>query len=163
MRSPVRKEMRLKPVVRGVRLDFTTSFLFGTPARRLTIECGLARFGDRHVPSRCVTGASEMNKLPNYDPAEHTPRPEDLLMTRRDLLRRTGMGMGTLSLALLLGENMVSTPAGGAELPQVPRSGHSMLAPRRPQFAGKAKRVIHIFAGGGPSHVDTFDPKPTLT
>jgi hypothetical protein len=82
-----------------------------------------------------------MNKLPNYDPAEHTPRPEDRFMTRRDLLRRTGMGMGTLSLAMLLGESMVSTPAVGAELAPAARSGRSALAPRRPQFAGKAKRV----------------------
>ena len=36
------------------------------------------------------------------------------------------------------------------------------LAPKQPQFPGKAKRVIHIFANGGPSHVDTFDPKPAL-
>ena len=34
--------------------------------------------------------------------------------------------------------------------------------PKAPQFPGKAKRVIHIFANGGPSHVDTFDPKPSL-
>jgi hypothetical protein len=38
----------------------------------------------------------------------------------------------------------------------------SPLAPRSPHFASKAKRVIHIFANGGPSHVDTFDPKPAL-
>ena len=36
------------------------------------------------------------------------------------------------------------------------------LAPRQPHFPGKAKRVIHIFANGGPSHMDTFDPKPAL-
>lgn len=36
------------------------------------------------------------------------------------------------------------------------------LAPRGPHFAPKVKRVIHIFANGGPSHVDTFDPKPAL-
>src|SRR5439155_11586835 len=36
------------------------------------------------------------------------------------------------------------------------------LAPRQPQFPGKAKRVIHLFMNGGPSHVDTFDPKPVL-
>jgi hypothetical protein len=43
-------------------------------------------------------------------------------------------------------------------------SGDSInpLAPRRPQFPGKAKRVVHIFLNGGPSHVDTFDPKPSL-
>ena len=34
--------------------------------------------------------------------------------------------------------------------------------PACPHFAPKAKRVIHIFANGGPSHVDTFDPKPAL-
>jgi len=37
------------------------------------------------------------------------------------------------------------------------------LAPRPPHFPAKAKRVIHIFANGGPSQVDTFDPKPALT
>src|SRR3982751_5289507 len=39
---------------------------------------------------------------------------------------------------------------------------HNPLAPRQPHFAAKAKHVIHIFAPGGPSHVDTFDPKPAL-
>jgi hypothetical protein len=38
----------------------------------------------------------------------------------------------------------------------------SPLAPRKPHFAPRAKRVIHVFANGGPSHVDTFDPKPLL-
>ncbi|MCA9164898.1 MAG: DUF1501 domain-containing protein, partial [Planctomycetales bacterium] len=36
------------------------------------------------------------------------------------------------------------------------------LAPKAPHFAPKAKRVIHLFMNGGPSHVDTFDPKPAL-
>jgi hypothetical protein len=36
------------------------------------------------------------------------------------------------------------------------------LAPRKPHFPGKAQRVIHLFMNGGPSHVDTFDPKPLL-
>lgn len=36
------------------------------------------------------------------------------------------------------------------------------LAVRKPHFAAKAKRVIHLFMNGGPSHVDTFDPKPLL-
>jgi hypothetical protein len=38
----------------------------------------------------------------------------------------------------------------------------SPLAPRGPHFPAKAKRVIHLFMNGGPSHVDTFDPKPAL-
>src|SRR3977135_1789058 len=36
------------------------------------------------------------------------------------------------------------------------------LTPKLPHFPSKAKRVIHLFANGGPSHVDTFDPKPLL-
>ena len=36
------------------------------------------------------------------------------------------------------------------------------LAPREPHFPAKAKHVIHLFMNGGPSHVDTFDPKPAL-
>jgi hypothetical protein len=38
----------------------------------------------------------------------------------------------------------------------------SPLAPKRPHFPAKAKRVVHLFMNGGPSHVDTFDPKPML-
>jgi hypothetical protein len=107
-----------------------------------------------------------MARLPNYDPAEHTPRLTDLAMTRREMLMRTGMGMGALSLGMLLRDT-----AFGAALPNAAvstsaarnaMSGVSPLSPRQPHFAGKAKRVIHIFASGGPSHVDTFDPKPTL-
>jgi hypothetical protein len=41
-------------------------------------------------------------------------------------------------------------------------SSISPLAPKAPHFPGKAKRVIHLFMNGGPSHVDTFDPKPAL-
>src|SRR5207248_10351096 len=36
------------------------------------------------------------------------------------------------------------------------------LAPKKPHIAPRAKRVIHVFANGGPSHLDTFDPKPAL-
>jgi hypothetical protein len=36
------------------------------------------------------------------------------------------------------------------------------LAPRKPHFPAKAKQVVHLFMNGGPSHVDTFDPKPAL-
>ena len=40
--------------------------------------------------------------------------------------------------------------------------GIDPMAPRGPHFAPKAKRVIHLFMNGGPSHMDTFDPKPEL-
>src|SRR5947209_7025118 len=75
-------------------------------------------------------------------------------LTRRDLLRRAGMGFASLGLAgLMASEGALATQNAVALNP---------LAPRQPHFPGKAKRVIHLFMNGGPSHVDTFDPKPAL-
>src|SRR5271155_3616617 len=85
----------------------------------------------------------------------HAPNPEHLALTRRDFLRRCGMGMGALGLAGLLG-NLGFVNNAQAD------NYTSPLLPKSPQFPAKAKRVIHIFANGGPSHVDTFDPKPAL-
>ncbi len=85
----------------------------------------------------------------------HKLSPEHLALTRREFLSRCGMGMGALSLASVMGNVLV--PSARAE------SFVSPLVPKAPQFPGKAKRVIHIFANGGPSHMDTFDPKPSLT
>ena len=75
--------------------------------------------------------------------------------TRREMLRRSGMGLGMIGLAGLFGNEMSRTA--------VADTGYqNPMAPKPPHFPGKAKRVIHIFANGGPSHVDTFDPKPLL-
>jgi hypothetical protein len=65
------------------------------------------------------------------------------ILTRRDFLLRSGMGLGMLGLADLYASD-------GALI-------------QKPHFAPKAKRIIHFFLNGGPSHVDTFDPKPMLT
>lgn len=100
-----------------------------------------------------------MRKLPNYDPAEHMLRPEDLCMTRREMLSKTGMGMGLLSLGMMLGQAPEALAAGSAVMPAGKKGP---LSPKQPHFKTKAKHVIHIFAGGGPSHVDTWDPKPSL-
>ena len=97
-----------------------------------------------------------MSRLPNYNPEEHTPRLEDAFMTRREMLTRTGMGMGAMSLAMLLGEGLYGARALADTVTANP------LAPKASHFAARAKHVIHIFAGGGPSHVDTWDPKPAL-
>jgi hypothetical protein len=81
----------------------------------------------------------------------HPRRLEDLFLTRRELLRRGGMSFGMLGLAgLVSGESRAAS------------SEISPLTPRKPHFAAKAKRVVHLFMNGGPSHVDTFDPKPLL-
>src|ERR1700677_1511554 len=87
--------------------------------------------------------------------SHHAPNLEHLALTRRDFLRRCGMGMGAIGLAELL-STLGWTNNANAE------SYISPLLPKAPQFPAKAKRVIHIFANGGPSHVDTFDPKPAL-
>src|SRR5437762_8059601 len=73
------------------------------------------------------------------------------MMSRRELLCRGGMGMGALMLADLMGQAL------GDDSPTL-----NPLSPKKGHFPGKAKRVIHIFANGGPSQVDTFDPKPAL-
>src|SRR5262245_66251488 len=79
------------------------------------------------------------------------------IFTRRDLLRRSGMGFASLGLAQLLqSEKLLQAQ------PSSPRTMTSPLASRQPHFPGKAKRVVHLFMNGGPSHVDTFDPKPAL-
>jgi hypothetical protein len=82
--------------------------------------------------------------------------PEDYFLTRRQFLGRVGMGLGGLSLAALLDPlDLVAAPG------PVTASSSSLL-PRAPHFPGKAKAVIHIFAQGAPSHVDTWDYKPML-
>ena len=89
----------------------------------------------------------------------HRPDPADLLLNRRDLLRRCGMGMGAVTLATLLGDIGALSPTVGASGVVEPVTP---LAPKFAHFPGRAKRVIHFFLNGGPSHVDTFDPKPAL-
>src|SRR5207237_2532323 len=75
-------------------------------------------------------------------------------------LMRTGMGFGALSLAAFLGVD--ATGALGASTAAAP-SASGPLAPKKSHFPVKAKAVIHLFASGGPSQVDTWDPKPELT
>ena len=79
------------------------------------------------------------------------------MLTRRDLLRRGGMGFGLLGLAgVMAGEGLLTASAEAASTNLNP------LAPRVPHFSAKARRVVHLFMNGGPSHIDTFDPKPLL-
>ena len=86
---------------------------------------------------------------------DHSPKPQDSFLTRRQMLQRCGMGMGALALGNLLGGAAFgSTDSGGGAI--------NPLAVKNPHFPGKAKRVIHLFMNGGPSQVDTFDPKPML-
>ncbi len=79
--------------------------------------------------------------------------------SRREFLTRTGVGMGLLGLTQLFGDAGLLTATARAADGSV---GVNPLAPKPPHFPAKAKRVIHLFANGGPSQVDTFDPKPML-
>jgi hypothetical protein len=76
-------------------------------------------------------------------------------LTRRDFLCRSGMGFAALGLAGLMSDTGLLAAGEAGSVP-------NPLAPRQPHFPAKAKRVIHLFMNGGPSHVDTFDPKPLL-
>ena len=77
---------------------------------------------------------------------------KDQFLTRREMLERCGFGLGALALTQFSGQ------AAAIQDPVMTNP----LAPKQPHFAPKAKRVIHLFMNGGPSQVDTFDPKPML-
>jgi hypothetical protein len=75
------------------------------------------------------------------------------LLTRRHFLRRTSAGLGAVAVASLLDPKLLAESA-------QPKGRPGILG--RPHFPAKARSVIYLFMAGGPSHVDTFDPKPTL-
>ncbi|HZL38524.1 MAG TPA: DUF1501 domain-containing protein [Tepidisphaeraceae bacterium] len=82
----------------------------------------------------------------------HRPNPADCSLSRRQMLQKCGMGMGALMLGGMLSSELRASQLGSL----------NPLVPKFPQYPAKAKRVIHLFMNGGPSHVDTFDPKPML-
>ena len=74
------------------------------------------------------------------------------LISRRTLLQRSAVGFGSLALASILADESITH--GGSTNP---------LATKSPVVSAKAKRIIFLMMSGGPSQVDTFDPKPRLT
>src|SRR5262245_62047094 len=83
-------------------------------------------------------------------------------LTRRDLLCRIGGGFGALGLTSVLSDAGALTSRARAETPSEAVVPNNPMAPKPSQFPARAKRVIFLFMNGGPSHVDTFDPKPML-
>ena len=71
------------------------------------------------------------------------------MLSRREMLAQAGTGLGLLALGPLLADDQ-------------PTRSLDPLAPKKPHFAPKVKRVIHVYLNGGPSQIDTFDPKPAL-
>ena len=72
-------------------------------------------------------------------------------ITRRSMLQRSAGGFGWLALQAMLGREAAQAAV------------DNPLAPKQPQFPARAKRIVFLLMKGGPSHVDTFDPKPLLT
>src|SRR5580658_7505245 len=86
-------------------------------------------------------------------------------ISRRKALCQAGTGMGILGLLGLLGDSGYLGTAAQAGDPIIGKGAsrfRGSLFPRAPHFPAKVKHVIHIYLNGGPSQVDTFDPKPLL-
>jgi hypothetical protein len=82
-----------------------------------------------------------------------------MLRTRREMLQRAGAGFGMIGLA---GTLQAAGLLGAAKADSAGAAAIGDAAIRHPHFAPRAKRVIFLMMNGGPSHVDTFDPKPAL-
>lgn len=80
--------------------------------------------------------------------------PDTIPTSRRQFLKSAGGGFGMLALSALMAEQ---NPLAAADLASV-----NPLAPKKPHFEATAKRVIFLFMSGGPSHLETFEPKPEL-
>jgi len=79
-------------------------------------------------------------------------------LSRRAMLRQAASGFGGLALLALMGDK-----ASGGLLKSDAQKGVNSLAPRLTHFPPRARNVIFLYMDGGPSQVDTFDPKPRLT
>ena len=79
--------------------------------------------------------------------------------SRREFLETSAFGLGAMALSHLLdAEGLLASPGAGGALTTA-----DPLAAKTTHFPAKARSIIYIFMQGGPSHVDTFDPKPMLT
>ena len=72
--------------------------------------------------------------------------------TRREFIQDAFCGFGSIALASILQQQQLRADDGVI----------NPLAPKRPHRSPKAKAVIFLFMSGGPSHLETFDPKPLL-
>src|SRR5262245_59921439 len=88
-----------------------------------------------------------------------SPIPQSVLhnphgyLSRRDMLAQAGYGFGAIALSGMLNRDVAQADPLNPE-PRIPNP--------RPHYLSKAKSAIFLFMEGGPSHIDTFDPKPEL-
>ena len=92
-------------------------------------------------------------------------RPHRRPLGRREMLRQSAAGFGSLALTALLAQESSAAKRKNRNSKPQPQNSKldNPLAVKEPHFPGKAKRVIFLFMHGGPSQVDTFDYKPLLT
>ncbi|MDQ3622634.1 MAG: DUF1501 domain-containing protein [Verrucomicrobiota bacterium] len=91
--------------------------------------------------------------LPRLFPCSGRHASHDLL-TRREMLRKSAGGLGGIALSWLLAQSGLARAS--APCPAL------NLLPKPPHFAPRARNVIFLYMGGGPSHMDLLDPKPLL-
>jgi len=86
---------------------------------------------------------------------QHRPQIADYFLTRREFVNKFGMGMAGLGMGAMMASDLLEGKVAAS-------TSLSPLEPKNPHFPAKAKHVIHVFSQGGPSHIDTWDPKPEL-
>lgn len=87
---------------------------------------------------------------------------EPIQPSRRRLLQSAAVGFGHLALSAMLGDEARAEAHKAAAQQSAGRTKADPLLPKTPHFKPRAKRMVFMFMKGGPSHVDTFDPKPRL-
>lgn len=94
----------------------------------------------------------------------HCNRFRKMPMSRREMLTTCANGFGAMALAALLGDSAYAgvTPGETEAIENGKSKIGNPLSPRTSHFPAKAKSIIFLFMDGGPSQVDTFDPKPRL-
>lgn len=94
--------------------------------------------------------------MSNYKKETMSPR-ELRLLSRRNFLHQASAGLGAIAFTSLLAEDGVF-----AQTSATKQKSLDLLAPKKPHIEPRARSVIWLFMEGGPSHLDTFDPKPLL-
>ena len=95
--------------------------------------------------------------MSDHSSCRHDP---NLMVNRRELLGRCGMGFGLIGLAGIMADDNLLGLTSTARAESI--GSLSPLSAKSPHFPARAKQVVHLFMNGGPSQVDTFDPKPLL-
>ncbi|HEY6403280.1 MAG TPA: DUF1501 domain-containing protein, partial [Blastocatellia bacterium] len=83
------------------------------------------------------------------------------LITRRHFFKDCGVGLGSMALSTLLDRRASANPQSSISEGRNPQLNNP-LAPKKPHFEAKAKRVIFLFQAGAPSQLELFDYKPGL-